>query len=503
MQSRADAIQDWEIPDERVHPQPPVIDLTLGTPWSRVPPLALWQGAKYAVMKLPASERPVWILYEFTNPTAYEKLEFKESNEWKTNFRYHFGPERRERFLQVRKDELFWDYYMNDRFSGYMDKGAWVEIDAGKQLTKNQLILIGEEEKSETERYKRNPCTGIVRIFTTGQEDDTIIEEIPKTLYEELMEEVQKFKQVKCHDSPSMQKEDATKDQIAWYDGNELLNKMNENQEVKDCKEAIKKKNWGQLSEMKDAQPWFAWTELCKAKHIKTDLIYQTKDKLSETIFPLEGENDESFPALILLPELHLYPKTFLELLKWSDSLDIKFCGSIKQNGQVVVSTVYQGELYINAKKRSVMKIQQAFHQYICEKYINLLKQGIPRFEPYWKTLNLPGFEYNTALKQAPEGLTGFLTFQSLLSYENDVQDIFFALMKDPKTVLEHSDSIIAKKAQFFKGMLTEIHSNLNEDWWKTVQDHKDIWEETIGTTEFFKEVNLKNFDSPDKKGKK
>jgi len=149
------------------------------------------------------------------------------------------------------------------------------------------------------------------------------------------------------------------------------------------------------------------------------------------------------------------------------------------------------------------MKFQQAFHQYICEKYINLLKKGVPRFELYWKSLNPPGFEYNGALKQAPEGLTGFLTFQSLLSYENDVQDIFFALMKDPKTVLEHSDSIIAKKAQFFKGMLTEIHSNLNEDWWKTVQDHKDIWEETIGTTEFFKEVNLKNFDSPDKKGKK
>ena len=73
--------------------------------------------------------------------------------------------------------------------------------------------------------------------------------------------------------------------------------------------------------------------------------------------------------------------------------------------------------------------------------------------------------------------------------------------MKDPRTVLEHSDIIVAKKAHLLKIALEELcPESINDQWWERVQGYKDIIELALGTTETFKEAKLNNPDDEEDK---
>ena len=505
-------MEDREIPDERIrNPDAPVVtDPTLGTPFSRVPPLKHWRGKKYAVLQLPNVGSSQWILYSFANPTQFEKLTFKKDggfDKWTYKiFHYLMGKEKRERFLKVQNDGLEWAHYIDGGFVG-MDRGEWIDVDAGKQHTKNQLVLIGDEEESQTERYKRNPSTGIVNIFPTGEENDKPIVVVPKTPYELLLEEIQKYRNEKGVESWNQANYSfSTQDSEAYGEGRDFLERINKLPEFQQCQEAIMKKAFGQIPAITDNLPTEAWTKLCKAYGIETETVWEQKQNnpmISEITY--DDQDGPKFVEAFLLPELHLYPKCFFMLFNYPlDKASIWFCGPIKKDGQVLSSFTDGHRLCINVKKKSVFKIQQAFHQYFGERLVQFFSKYIPLFEPNWKSLNQPNFVYDEKLETAPEGVQGFLTFDSLLSYPDDVKNIHFALIKDPKTVLEHSDPIIAKKAQLLKNILSILlPQSFDEKWWEKVQDYKDIWELSTGTTELFKEVNLKNFNESGKKGKK
>jgi hypothetical protein len=499
-------MEDREIPEERIRQDDrSVADSTLGTPFSRVPSILYWRGKKHSILKLPNIGAPSWVLYSPSNPTQFEKLTLKKEDDYYRYFQYYVGEERRERFLKLRTDTSY-EYSLKLGFEidgafGEMDSGKWVDVNANRQLTKNQLELIGQEEGSETERFKRNPYTGVVKRFLIGEENDKPIVVAPKSPYELLIEEIQKYRTEKKVDQWNESGyTNWTQDSQAYGKGSEFLEQINKIPEYNECKEAIMKKAWGQIPVIEGYLPQEVWNELCKVYGITTDIM--TKDEISETIsvLSIDDQCDIEFVAAFLLPELHLYPKCLLMLCHYSS---IRFCGPIKKDGQALSYITIGNILYISAKKKSVFKFQQAFHQFIGEKIVQFFGKNAPNFEVYWKSLNQPDFVYDATLKTAPEGVKGFLTFDGLLSYSNDVRDIHFALMKDPKTVLEHSDPIIAKKAQAYKHILsTLLPGSLDDKWWEKVQDYKDIWELATGTTEYFKEVNLKNSNEPGKKGK-
>jgi len=489
---------DRSIPNERTRGEDdiPNEDKTLGTPFSKVLPILRWQGKTLCILQLPVPEANVWISFSLSKPTKFNKLVSQKETKSEKVF-FNMGTQK---FLRVVNDNISWSYYVTGPFQR-LEAGAWLDVDGGKELKEEELETIGEDEEDEEKCYKLNPFTGIVKVLpykedkkekTENQNDE---EGQQNTLYDEIIKQIQESRaEMKLNDQQKLDQKAAKNEQV-WNKGATLLSKINELEDIKNWKEAIIKGEGSQIPTIRTNKIMEAFEEVCGLYEIGNELV-RHQNGTSVICFPIDTMNDVKFAVGVILPELYLYPQSFL---KSFGITHINFCGLIKKGEKTLLWHIDRRILSLNAKERNIMKIQHGFHQSICGEIMGFFKEHVSSFETTWKTLNSPDFAYSTTRKKAPKGLKGFLTFDSLLSYENDVKDIYFALIKDPKTVLEHSDMIIAKKAHLLKTALGELcPEGVNDKWWAKVQSYKDIIELALGTTETFKEVNLINPDEPE-----
>jgi len=489
---------DRSIPDERTRGEDdtPNEDKTLGTPFSKVPPILRWQGKTLCILQLPAREANVWISFPFSKPTKFNKLVSQKETKSEKVF-FNMGTQK---FLRVTPDNISWSYYVTGPFQR-LEAGAWLDVDAGKELKEEELEAIGEDEDDEEKCYKLNPLTGIVKVLPSKGEkkekiDDQNGQEVQKNnSYDEIIKEIQKARTEKKLDDKENLDKKTVKNEEVWNKGGSLLSKINELEDIKNWKEAIIKGEGSQIPTIRTNKIMEAFEEVCGLYEIGNELVRHQSGS-AVISFPIDSMNDVKFAVGVILPELYLYPQSFL---KSFGIKHINFCGLIKKSEKTLMWTIERRFLSLNTKERNIMKIQQGLHQSICGEILRLFKENVSSFETSWKALNSPDFAYSATRKKAPKGIKGFLTFDSLLSYENDVKDIYFALIKDPKTVLEHSDIIIAKKAHLLKTALSELcPEGINDKWWAKVQGYKDIIELALGTTDTFKEANLINPDEPE-----
>lgn len=495
-----------EIPDERTRGKddPVVPDKTLGTPFSKLAPILRWHGKSQCVLQLPAAEGSVWITFSYAKPTDFSKLvPQKETKSERIFFNI-----KTQKFLRVANETLTWSYYATGPFQR-LENGAWIDVDLSKEIKEEEWELIGTEENPEKLKvYWLNPFTGIVKITPLVEEEaakaenkdeeekedqkDGKNEQTQANSYDDVRKEIkEKRTEMKLDDQGKMDKAKAKNEEV-WKAGSSLLDKINDLQDIKNWKEAIIKGEGSAIPMIKTNKIMEAFEEVCEAYGIGYELARHQEGR-TDIRFPIDNQNDVKFLLGVILPELYLYPQSFL---KQFSIRNIHVCGAIERKGQYRTWTSDRAYAYLNSKERNIMRIQQGFHQVVGHEILKLFNDSVPSFAKNWKALNPPDFFYDPNRKKAPKGIKGFLTFESLVSYNDDVLDIYFALIKDPKTVLEHNDIIIAKKAHLLKIALEELcPEGINDQWWGRVQNYKDIIELALGNTETFKEAKLENLN--------
>ena len=183
----------------------------------------------------------------------------------------------------------------------------------------------------------------------------------------------------------------------------------------------------------------------------------------------LDDIDDLKYYCTVIVPEFCLYPKS---IWKEFQSKTLILCSRIIMKPP----NEYQNQNYLAISSKNIMYLQKAFHKFICEYLIlNVNIQGIYL---QWLSFNPPDFIYNPKIEVLPKGLKGFLSLAAIQSFNEDLKDIFAGLMRDPKNLLNHSDIIIRKKAALTKKWLEAIDPNgINDEWWESINNYKDIIE--------------------------
>jgi len=460
-----------------------------GTQFTTQMPLAYWYGQQTTVLQLPVSKLDdTWISYSYHSPEKYMPLSLRTN----TKSEKLFFSSQSQKFYKVTSDALYWSYYNAGPFQK-MEAGVWMDLDPKKDPTEEDW----QDFCTLTEHYKFNTLWGTMKKVPFEVTEEAKDEEKPEEagtqqVSAKVAEILELVKVLRKKDQPQEKRKEIN--DKAWEKCNALMAKLNNVADIITWKEAIIKGDGQPIPAIKTNQISNIFEEICEIYGLdyginKVQLNTGTvKGGRPVEIFPTDSMNDVKFIMGIVLPELCLYPKTFV-----NDSLIDK----IRMSGIFVslypvetAAMINSNTIYLNTKERNMMKIQQSFHECMFEHLLHRILANVYQFEDYWKSLNSPDFTYDKTRKKVPKGLKGFLTMRSVLSVENDMCSIYFALLKDPKTVLEHADIIIAKKAYILKNVLSEIcPEGIDDAWWGKVQNYKDIFELSLNSTEYFKDA--------------
>jgi len=459
--------------------------MTLRSPFTKDIPLARWHGQKNTILQLPSSDEgaEAWILFPYYNPNKCLQLTIRTNNKSEKLF-FDLGGKK---FYKVTSDALYWSYYNAGPFQK-METGVWIDIDPTRKVKEEEI----QDICSRTGHFKFNTVFGTmeeVEILddenekekeeAANQEEKKPEVETKKVDYGEMAKDLRE----KIRKSGDLQKKKKD-NQETWNECAGLLEKLNKNGDFISWKEAIIKGDDEAIPNIKSNQIVKIFEEILDLYGMMFEVLQSQLNVSSYAsanygrpmdIFPVDSMNDVKFVMGVILPDICLYPKSFITdfCIK-----KIKFGGMFV--GREDPGIIVDHWLYLNTTERNIMKLQRAFHEHLFHDLLRQIRQKVPEFDTCWCATNVPDFAYDATRKKMPKGLKGFLTLNAVLRQSSDMDSIYFGLIKDPKTVLEHSDIIIAKKAHLLKTVLSEVCPEMDDSWWEKVQGYKDIFEMSL-----------------------
>ena len=490
----------------------------LFTPFSTRTPFNRWQGQSSTILQLSITDDTYWwVYYDFEDPKNFQS--FFSQSEAKNEI--IFFSKKTQKYFRVANDCLYWAYYANGPFQR-IEGGVWLAPTDKADLEANVKIITGKDKK----KYELNFNTGLLKELDSEkseeeeeEEDEDEDEDENKDEDKDKDQEKENDKNKNKGDKESSTNElqaqlpsgiyktfsglkdknanpkNATQDKDAFDKIQPFLEKVSKNSDFEVWKDALIAKEDGsdqKIPLIKSTIIMKTFEEITEIYEITYDLLRETKNLTGIVYFPLDSRDDLKFIVGVILFELCLYPKTYLQSIP-----PILFCSNISSSSteELPFNFYRNGKIEymaLSCKTRNLIKIQKGIHQNIFTKHYPKIKTDIPEFENSWRELNPQYFQYDNKRKKVPKGQTGFLTFTSTLSLECDTSEIYFAMMKDPDTILNHQDRIIAKKGFLLKNALEALFpDSITGSWWEKVKNYKDIIETARGSTDYFKEAQL------------